>query len=293
MERNKANYFAGIAWFIASLFVCIFNDSVTKLLVGNYGVAQIVFLRYLFATISLIPCMVIRGSHTFKTRHGVIHSIRAIMLALAIAMYCFSLDKLPLSTVITINFTIPIFTLLLAYVFLKEKIGRVKLVATLASFIGIWITSEPANANFASHAIVILVLSSIMFAALDVINKKFATKEDTLTMLFYTAIVTLIVVAMPTWVSWGNVQAADWIFFILLGCGANLLLYCILKAFKQVTVSAVAPFRYIEFILSAVVGFFCFGEIPTRGTVLGACIIIPSTLYIILAESRSLDRNSH
>jgi S-adenosylmethionine uptake transporter len=215
------------------------------------------------------------------------------MLVSAIALYCISLDKLPLSTVIAVNFTIPIFTLLLAYIFLKERIGKAELLATLACFVGICIVSEPTNLDFASYAIAILVFSSIIFAGLDVINKKFVVKEGILTMLFYTAIVTLALIAVPAWIYWGEVKRTDWIFFVLLGCGANLLLYCILKAFERVEVSAIAPFRYIEFILSAVVGFLFFDEIPPWGTTLGACIIIPSTLYIILAESRSLAQNSH
>jgi drug/metabolite transporter (DMT)-like permease len=266
--------------------MCIFNDSVTKLLAGHYAVAQIVFLRYFFATISLIPCMLAQGRHTFRTKHGTMHFARAIMLTLAISMYCFSLDKLPLATVIIINFTIPIFTLLLAYIFLKETIGMPRLLATLVCFVGICITSEPANANFSTYAILILVFSAVMFAGLDIINKKFAAREGILTMLFYTAVVTLALIATPAWIHWGKVQIVDWILFVLLGCGANLLLYCILKAFERVSVSAIAPFRYIEFILSAAVGFLCFGEIPTWGTVAGACVIIPSTLYIVLAESR-------
>lgn len=216
------------------------------------------------------------------------HFIRAIMLTLAISLYCFSLNKLPLSTVIIINFTIPIFTLLLAYVFLKETMDIPRLLATLLCFAGICITSEPTNANFATYAILILILSAVMFAGLDVINKKFVAKEGILTMLFYTAVVTLALIAIPAWVYWEKVQITDWFFFALLGCGANLLLYCILKAFERVSVSAIAPFRYIEFILSAVIGFLCFDEIPTWSTVAGACVIIPSTLYIVLTESKNL-----
>jgi S-adenosylmethionine uptake transporter len=232
--------------------------------------------------------MLAQGYHTFRTRHSIMHFTRAIMLTLAISMYCFSLNKLPLATVIIINFTIPIFTLLLAYIFLKETIGMPRLLATLVCFVGICVTSEPTNANFATYAILILIFSAVMFAGLDIINKKFVMREGILTMLFYTAVVTLALIAIPAWIRWEKVQIMDWIFFILLGCGANLLLYCILKAFERVAVSAIAPFRYIEFILSAAVGFLCFGEIPTWSTVGGACVIIPSTLYIILAESRNL-----
>jgi drug/metabolite transporter (DMT)-like permease len=263
-----------------------------KLLGKSYEIPQIVFLRYFFATLSLIPCMLAHGRHTFQTRHGVMHPVRAVMLTLGIAMYCFSLNKLPMTTVVTVDFTIPIFTLVLAHIFLKERISKARLFATLMGFVGILVTSEPANTDFASYAVIFLVLAAILFAGLDVINKKFVVEEGILTMLFYTAIAALGLSAIPAWMCWERVLPLDWFLFIALGIGANLLLYCILKAFQRVGVSAVAPFRYVELLLSAAAGFLFFNEIPTSGTLLGACIIIPSTLYVILAEAKTFTQCS-
>ncbi len=288
MKKRNLNYLIGIAWFILSVFVCICNDSLMKLLGNNYPTSQVVFLRYLFATVSLIPCMIMRGGRSmFYTHHWIMHIFRAVLLSLGIAMYCFSLSKLPLSTVITVNFTIPIFTLILAFIFLKEKINRPKIIATIAGFFGILITSEPTSNGFASYAIIILIVSSIMFAALDIVNKKFVIQEGVLTMLFYTAVATLLLTSIPAMLNWQTVTLRDMILFCLLGIGANLLLYCILKAFEKVDVSSLAPFRYVEFLLSVVIGFIFFNEVPTLATIIGVCIITPSTLYIVLSETKT------
>lgn len=268
--------------------MCIGNDSIMKLLGDEYQTSQIVFLRYLFATLFMIPCMVLRGGRqSFYTNHLAMHIFRAILLSAGIAMYCFSLSRLPLSTVITVNFTIPIFTLLFAFIFLKEKITRAKIVATIAGFIGILITAEPTRTGFASYVIIILVTSSMMFAALDVINKKFVIREGILTMLFYTAIATLLFSTIPAAISWKPVGQADFGLFVLLGIGADLLLYCILKAFEKVDISTIAPFRYVEFLLSVIIGLVLFDESPTLSTIIGVCVIIPSTLYITLAETKA------
>ncbi|MDE6432523.1 MAG: DMT family transporter [Opitutales bacterium] len=273
--------------------MCIGNDSIMKLLGDKYPTSQIVFLRYLFATISIVPCMVAYGGkQLFHTKHITVHVLRAALLSAGIAMYCFSLGKLPLSTVITINFTIPIFTLLLAFIFLKEAITRAKIIATLAGFVGIVITAEPTNTELTSYAIVTLIASSIVFATLDVINKKFVIHEKILTMLFYTAVATLMFTVIPAWLSWQPVNNIDSLLFILLGVGANLLLYCILKAFERVDISSIAPFRYVEFLLSVVIGLAFFHEIPTLATIIGVCIIIPSTLYIVLSETQPTHKSS-
>jgi len=72
----------------------------------------------------------------------------------------------------------------------------------------------------------------------------------------------------------------------VLGAGANLLLYCLLKSFSLVDASALAPFRYTELMFSAAVGALIFSEIPAVTTLIGAAVIIPSTLYVVWAENR-------
>lgn len=54
----------------------------------------------------------------------------------------------------------------------------------------------------------------------------------------------------------------------------------------EVEASATCPYRYTEFVLSALVGFFFFKELPSKSTFLGSCIILPSVIYTAYAESR-------
>jgi len=72
----------------------------------------------------------------------------------------------------------------------------------------------------------------------------------------------------------------------LLGAGANLLLFCLLKSFSLVDASALAPFRYTELMWSAAVGALIFGEIPAVSTLVRTAVIIPSTLYVLWAENQ-------
>jgi len=76
----------------------------------------------------------------------------------------------------------------------------------------------------------------------------------------------------------------------LLGSGANFLLYCLLKGFALVDASILAPFRYVELMFSALLGFLVFAEIPAASTVIGAIVIIPSTLYVVYFEAKKKGR---
>jgi S-adenosylmethionine uptake transporter len=72
----------------------------------------------------------------------------------------------------------------------------------------------------------------------------------------------------------------------MLGIGANILFYCLLKAFQYMDASALAPFRYCDFLVSALFGFLFFSEKPTLSTCLGFLIIIPCTCYLAYQENK-------
>jgi len=59
-----------------------------------------------------------------------------------------------------------------------------------------------------------------------------------------------------------------------------------IRAFSATDVSALMPFRYVEFIFSALFGFLFFMEVPTFVTIAGASFIIAGTAYISYYETR-------
>eukprot|EP00440_Ansanella_granifera_P011747 gb/GFBE01012759.1/.p1 GENE.gb/GFBE01012759.1/~~gb/GFBE01012759.1/.p1 ORF type:complete len:135 (+),score=44.69 gb/GFBE01012759.1/:1-405(+) len=124
------------------------------------------------------------------------------------------------------------------------------------------------------------------FAMLDIFNKKYSTSESITSMLFYGSVATAAIAAFKAVPTWVPVTGSQFALIGLLGCGANVLLYCLLKAFKYVDASATCPYRYTEFVLSAIVGFFLFKEMPSKSTLLGSCIILPSVVYTAMVETR-------
>ena len=144
---------------------------------------------------------------------------------------------------------------------------------------GVLIVLDPQNVDFNPHAW-LMVLAALMFAFLDIINKKFIVKETMLGMLFYSALFTSLLGFYPAYSVWVMPSTNDMLFALLLGVGSNIILYCLLKAFSLIDVSSTAPYRYLEIIISAIAGYFIFSEVPQSSLYLGGLLIIPSTLYI-------------
>ena len=286
VSRDSKQYFLAVCWFIASLAVSSMNDALQKYLSSNIGFFQVVFFRFFFASIVLLPVLLISGSKSFYTPRIYIHFVRGLFLFVAIAFWCYGLTIVPMATATVLTFTIPLFVLILARLFLKEVVSLPFVIATLIGFAGAVVALDITHIDFDIKALVI-ILAALLFASLDVINKKFVYKETTTSMLFYSALFTAILAFFPMMYHWVDLSLHDYALFFLLGIGGNLILYCILKAFQKADASALAPYRYLELLLSASLGFVLFAEIPTMMLAIGAAIIIPSTLFVALYRGAS------
>jgi S-adenosylmethionine uptake transporter len=134
-----------------------------------------------------------------------------------------------------------------------------------------------------------LVFGAICFASCDVFNKVSGTDDALIPTLFYTALYTAALSAPLAYMQWSEPKRLDMIMTIILGANANILFYCLLKAFQTLQLSQVASLRYLELVLAIGAGFIFFGEIPSISTLMGSVfVILGATLAITESQSASL-----
>lgn len=291
MESNLKTYFTGVLWFILSLFSSSINDVISKYAGVRLHSYEITFFRFFFGTLTLIPFIFYYGFDTLKTSRPVIHFFRGLLLFLGIAGWTFGLSVAPVTTATVVSFTVPIFVLVLGVFFLSENIIWQRWVVTLVAFSGLVVTLNP-NADDFNPEVLVFVFSAMAFAILDIINKKFVIKETMISMLLYSALITALL-AFPFMLQyWITPTLEELVLLFILGASANLILFFLLKAFSYADATALAPYRYIELVVSAIIAYVIFHEIPTDSTILGALIVIPSTLFIIYSEKKEIDKKS-
>lgn len=283
MEKNlsflNSTYLLGVLWFILNMISSVVNDVLMKLIGSRLPFAEVAFFRFLFGTLSLAPVILIIGKESLITSRITIHVLRGMILFLAINLWSWGLGIVPITTVTIMGFTIPMFVLLLAPFFLKEKVTVGLWVATISGFIGAYIVLNPHSTDFNLYSLV-LVVGALMFASLDIINKMFIVKETMVGMLFYSALVTAILGAYPAYNVWVTPTSYEICMLFLLGISSNLILFFVLKAFELVNASALSPYRYLELLISAAAGYMIFNEVPHRTFYVGCIIILPASLYI-------------
>lgn len=288
---NKRGYVQGVFWAIMVCFISSMNDVFTRLAGTRLDSLEVAFFRLFFMTLTLLPVMLYFSRGAFKTTRPGFHAARAILGYGAIAAWCAGVAVTPLVIACTIAQTVPLFVLPMAFVVLREKIGWQRTLATLTGFVGIMIVLQP-NADASEFSFVNLNIgalwllgSAVLFAASDILNKIMVSRESDLTMLFYFAAGTTCIGLIPAYMVWQDPTLKEVLWLLCLGGGANLILYCLLKAFAATEISALQPYRYVELFFASGFGFVLFGELISFTTLIGAAIIISSTLTIAYYET--------
>ena len=290
---HSKGYAQGVFWIICVSLISNGNDILMRLLGERLPSMEIAFFRFSLAAFMLFPIMLYKGLTSFKTSRPVLHILRGILGFGAVAYWCYGVGKAPLAVVSTIALTVPLFVLPMASIFLREKVGWQRTLATLTGFGGILFILYPdisqldrVSTDILGSGVLALIAASILFAVSDILNKFMVAKESQLTLLFYFALVTSMAGVWPAYKVWVTPIGHEVGLLFALAMGGNLILYCLLKAFSAVDVSALAPYRYVELIFASLFGFLLFKEIPGFYGFMGAAIIVPSTFAIAYYETR-------
>lgn len=281
----QKGYLQGSFWAVMICVVSVSNDILMRFLGERLHVTEIIFFRFLFSMVTVVPLMISRGLSLFKTNYPHLHVFRAILGIGAIGACCYAVNIMPLSENTTIMFSQPLFFLPLAVLLLKEKVDAPRWIATLIGFSGLLLIVQPGAGTFNMVALVPMA-AAFQFALLDILAKKMVATENTYSMLFYFAFGTTLGALIPAILFWKTPTLQELGLLILLGIGANLIQVCLIRAFSATDASALMPFRYVELIFSSLFGFLLFSEIPLRPILEGAALIIAGTFYISYYEAK-------
>ncbi|BFD47766.1 MAG: S-adenosylmethionine uptake transporter [Wolbachia endosymbiont of Sergentomyia squamirostris] len=291
MDYRLRAYLFGVIWFILSLLSSVANDTISKYLSLHLQSFEITFFRFLFTTITLVPFMFYYGIEAFKTSQISIQITRGALLFCGMVLWTYGLTTFPIVTATIISFSIPLFVILLAIPLLKENIIWQRWIVTIIGFVGIAIATKAHSEDF-NPKILIFIVSALIFAILDILNKKLAIRESVISMLFYSALTTTIFSTPPLLFYWHMPSLLELVLLLILGISSNLILFFMLKAFALTDATALAPYRYIELIISAIVTYVIFNELPDKSALYGTLILIPSTLFIVYSEGKAIKKNN-
>jgi drug/metabolite transporter (DMT)-like permease len=282
LSRIPANG-QGALWMLLGGFCFSCMGVGIKFLGAEMDSFQIAFLRALFGFIVILPFALRRGISGLKTKVLRLHIGRGIVGILGMLSIFYAITHLPLADAVALTFTRPLFLILLAVLFLGEIIRWRRWTATVVGFIGVLVMVQ-SQGQFELASFVAL-FGALMVAMVSVFLKKLSVTEAPPTMMFYFGLIASFISAIPAMFVWIQPSFEDLAILALLACFGSCANFCAIRAFAVGEATAVAPFDYTRLIFSGILGFLLFAEVPTLAMVIGACIIVASSLYIVRREA--------
>ena len=103
------NFYIGVLWFLGSLMLSIFNDTITKYMGMRLHPFEVAFFRFLFSVLTLLPFVLHQGIGSLKSNNLHIHLARGGLLFFGLAGWSYALTKTYMGIATVISFTIPFF----------------------------------------------------------------------------------------------------------------------------------------------------------------------------------------
>ncbi|RKZ49925.1 MAG: EamA/RhaT family transporter [Gammaproteobacteria bacterium] len=247
-----------------------------------------VFLRNSFGLLFLLPWLYHSGFNGLKTNRLSGHVTRSV--AGLAAMYCFfyAIAHLPLAEAVLLNFSSPIFTAIIALLWLGEEATRKLILAIFIGFAGICLILKPGMGILSTAALVGLV--SAVFAALAMVTIRNLSKtEPTRRIVFYFSITATLISAVPMFWYWQTPDLKPLLAMVFAGLAATLGQLLLTHGYSLAPAARVSPYSYNTIIFAAIYGWIFWSETPDILTLFGALLIICAGIITLLSRpTRSL-----
>ena len=248
----------------------------------------LVFLRNGFGLLFLLPWLYHSGFRGLKTNRLSGHITRSVT-GLA-AMYCFfyAIAHLPLAEAVLLNFSSPIFTAIIAMLWLGEQATRKLKLAIVIGFTGICLILKPGIGILSAAALVGLI--SAVFAAMAMVSIRDLSKtEPTRRIVFYFSVTATLISTIPMFWYWQAPDLKPLLAMVFAGLAATLGQLLLTHGYSLAPAARVSPYSYNTIIFAAIYGWIFWSETLDILTLFGALLIICAGIITLLSRpTRSL-----
>jgi drug/metabolite transporter (DMT)-like permease len=262
-------------------------DATIKTMLPRLPVPFLVWARWTFQVVAMViwlgPTL---GLGMVKTGRLRLQLLRGLLLISSSLCFFMALGALPLAEATAINYTTPVLVIVLAVLFLGERMTRPRIAFVAAGIVGMLLIVRPGADLFRGASL--LVLCSASFYAVFQILTRVMAREDPRVMLLYPALVGagVMTVAWPFFGSHLDLTWLDMAKLLMVGVLGTAGHFLLILAFQRAPASALTPFTYAHLVFATLVGWLVFGDFPDALTLVGMAVIGGSGLLLTWHERR-------
>lgn len=246
---------------------------------------QVLFFRSLVGLVIMAILLQRSGWTPFRTRAMGTHVLRNVVHFAGQYGWFYGIGLIPLTEVFALEFTMPIWTALLAPFVLGERMSATRALVVVIGFTGALIVLRPGFA-IAHPAALAVLASALAYALAHMMTKRLSGVDSPLAILFYMTVMQLPMGLVMSWSNWVWPTAIAWPWIVVVGVAALAAHYCMTRAFQLADATVVMPMDFLRLPLIATVGFVFYGETVDVWVLVGALVLCAGAWLNLRAAGR-------
>jgi drug/metabolite transporter (DMT)-like permease len=277
MDRTPSKTTAALwmaGWLALMLIVAVAGREGLRAL----NVFQLMEMRSLLGLLMLYPLIRINGGFAIvKTARPHVHIARSLIHYAAQLGWFFALTLIPIGQVVAIEFTMPIWTAILAASFLGERMTVWKVTAIVLGLIGVIVIVRPSTGEINPGQLIALG-AAVGFGISIAVVKSLTRTEQTLAIIFWMLVVQSAAGLLPSLYVWTWPEAYVWGWVVVIAFCGTFSHYCMARAMLHADATVVIPMDFLRVPLTAIAGWLIYSEQLDLFTVAGAALILTGNL---------------
>lgn len=284
---NSDRVMAGIGLGVLAYALFSLHDATNKYLVATLPVWQILFFR---SVTIVVVCLAIGRRKLLirlvETPLKVPLMARGLLTLVAWLCYYTAARFLPLAQLLTLYFSAPILTTLLAKPLLGEHVSPVRWASVLLGFVGVVIAVDPVGMQ-ASWPMLLVLAAAAMWGYAIILMRQIARKEPSILQMLVQNLTFLVITGALSAFTWVSPDPFQLLLLFAIGVIGGIGQYFLFEGSRLAPAAVMSAMEYTSLLWAFVLGYLIFGDIPTLPVWIGAGTILASGVLLVASERRA------
>ena len=277
---HAAAWMAG--WLTLMVVIAVAGREATR----ELSVFQIMLMRSVLGMVLLWPLVHAAGGlSAMRTQRLPQHAARNVVHYAAQYGWFVALTLIPLAQLVSIEFTMPIWSAVLAVFFLGERMNGRKWLAVVLGLVGVAVIVRPSAGTVDAGQLIALACA-FGFAISVVLVKSLTRTEAAITVIFWMLVIQSAIGLVPALLVWQWPSAQTWGWVLVVAFCGTYSHYCFARAMQHADTTVVVPMDFLRVPLTALAGWLVYSEQVDLLTGLGVLLILAGNVLNLIRWPR-------
>ena len=267
-----------VLWMLGAIASFCLMAIAARELDGQIDKFELLAIRSMVGFVLLVIIMnVIKRPKLMFSQRTKTHFWRNLFHFIGQFSWLVGIGLLPLAEVFAIEFTVPLWVLIIAAIFLGEVITRRKFASVTLGLIGVVVIVKP-GIQILDVGGLVMIIASLCFAITFILSKSLLTTEHPLTLVFYMTLIQLPLGALMAGADWTMPEPWMWPWVMAVALTGLSAHYCMFRAMQLADVSVVITLDFLRLPIIATIGMLLYGEPVEVSVIFGGVIMLLANL---------------